>query len=69
MGRVLAVKVAVDQAVEVGTPLLTLEAMKIESVLTAPVAGRITEIRVKVGDQVDKSQLLVQISPNSEATP
>jgi geranyl-CoA carboxylase alpha subunit len=69
MGRVLALKVAVDQAVELGAPLLTLEAMKIESVITAPVAGRITEIRVKVGDQVDKSQLLIVITPNTETTP
>ncbi|HVI03090.1 MAG TPA: biotin/lipoyl-containing protein, partial [Enhygromyxa sp.] len=69
MGRVLALRVAVDQAVELGAPLLTLEAMKIESVITAPVAGRITEIRVKVGDQVDKAQLLIQITPTSEATP
>jgi geranyl-CoA carboxylase alpha subunit len=69
MGRVLKLAVTVDQPVEVGTPLLTLEAMKIESIITAPVAGRVTEIRVKVGDQVDKSQLLIQITPVSEATP
>src|SRR5690606_21654653 len=69
MGRVLAVEAAVDQAVEVGARLLTLEAMKIESIITAPVAGRITEVRIKVGDQVDKNQLLIQITPNSETTP
>ncbi|MFO7567043.1 MAG: biotin carboxylase N-terminal domain-containing protein [Enhygromyxa sp.] len=69
MGRVLALEVAVDQEVELGARLLTLEAMKIESLITAPVAGRITEVRVKVGDQVDKAQLLIHITPNSEATP
>ena len=63
MGRVLAVSVAAGQQVEVGTPLLTLEAMKIESVLTAPVAGTVTEIRVAVGDQVEKRQLLIALTP------
>jgi geranyl-CoA carboxylase alpha subunit len=66
MGRVLAVAVAVEQVVEVGAPLLTLEAMKIESVITAPVAGRVAAIEVAIGDQVDKSALLVRIDPSSE---
>jgi geranyl-CoA carboxylase alpha subunit len=63
MGRVLALAVAPNQAVEVGAPLLTLEAMKIESVITAPVAGTVTEIRVAVDDQVDKRQLLIVLTP------
>ncbi len=63
MGRVLALAVAVRQEVERGAPLLTLEAMKIESVITAPVTGRIQDIRVEVGDQVDKAQLLIQVTP------
>jgi geranyl-CoA carboxylase alpha subunit len=63
MGRVLALFVEVGMSVEPGQRLLKLEAMKIESTITAPIAGSISEVRVRVGDQVDKRQLLVTITP------
>ncbi len=63
MGRVLAVAVALGQTVEVGARLLTLEAMKIESIVLAPIAGTIVELRAAVGEQVDKRQVLVKIEP------
>jgi geranyl-CoA carboxylase alpha subunit len=63
MGRVLALFVEAGMTVEPGQRLLKLEAMKIESTITAPIAGSISEIRVRVGDQVDKRQLLVTITP------
>jgi geranyl-CoA carboxylase alpha subunit len=63
MGRVLALFVEPGTRVEPGQRLLTLEAMKIESTITAPIAGSISEVRVRVGDQVDKRQLLVTITP------
>jgi biotin carboxyl carrier protein len=68
MGRVLALFVAPGQVVEPGARLLTLEAMKIESTIQSPIAGTISEVRVGVGDQVDKRQLLLIITP-SEPTP
>jgi geranyl-CoA carboxylase alpha subunit len=67
MGRVLALFVEVGMSVEPGQRLLKLEAMKIESTITAPIAGSISEIRVRVGDQVDKRQLLVTITPTEPA--
>ena len=63
MGRVLAVAVELGQVVELGARLLTLEAMKIESTVLAPVAGTIVELRAGVGEQVDKRQVLVKIEP------
>jgi geranyl-CoA carboxylase alpha subunit len=63
MGRVLKVAVALGEVVEAGARLLTLEAMKIESIVLAPIAGTITELRIAVGDQVDKRQVLVKIEP------
>jgi biotin carboxyl carrier protein len=63
MGRVLKVAVTLGEVVEVGTRLLTLEAMKIESIVLAPIAGTVAELRIAVGDQVDKRQVLVKIEP------
>ncbi len=62
-GAVLTVHVAMDQGVEAGDPVVTLEAMKMEHVVTAPVAGRITEIGVRPADQVARGQLLAMIEP------
>jgi biotin carboxyl carrier protein len=62
MGRVLALFVEPGVQVEPGQRLLTLEAMKIESTITAPIAGSLSEVRVRVGDQVDKRQVLVIIT-------
>jgi biotin carboxyl carrier protein len=67
MGRVLALFVEAGAAVEPGQRLLKLEAMKIESTITAPIAGSISEVRVRVGDQVDKRQVLVMITPTEPA--
>jgi biotin carboxyl carrier protein len=60
-GAVLAVHVSLDQAVEPGEPIVTLEAMKMEHVVTAAVAGRISEIGVRPADQVVRGQLLATI--------
>ncbi len=60
-GKVLAVLVEPGQAVEAGTALLKLEAMKIESTLCTPVAGTVREVRVQAGDQVEQRALLVVI--------
>jgi geranyl-CoA carboxylase alpha subunit len=67
MGRVLALFVEAGMHVEPGQRLLKLEAMKIESTITAPIAGSISDVRVRVGDQVDKRQVLVIITPTEPA--
>ena len=51
-GAVTALLVAVGDRVTRGTPLLVLEAMKIEHTLTAPFDGVVEEIRFQPGDQV-----------------
>ncbi len=47
--------------VAVGQPLLVLEAMKMEHVLRAPVAGTV-ELLVRVGDQVAVDQVLARVA-------
>lgn len=60
-GLILNVLVEVGQEVEAGTPLLVLEAMKMENVLKADGEGTVKEIRVKQGEAVEKRQLLIEM--------
>ncbi|MEJ8849171.1 acetyl-CoA carboxylase biotin carboxylase subunit [Variovorax rhizosphaerae] len=62
-GRVVAVMAAVGDVVEVGQPMVTLEAMKMEHIHAAPVAGKVTALHVKTGDQVAASRIVVEIEP------
>ncbi|MFT4648054.1 MAG: biotin carboxyl carrier protein [Glaciecola sp.] len=58
-GIVVEVLVEEGQAVEAGTPLLILEAMKMQNEIKAPGAGSVTEIRVKAGETVASGAILV----------
>jgi excisionase family DNA binding protein len=66
-GAVLAVHVSPGHAVEGGDALVTLEAMKMEHVVAAPVAGTVTELLVQPGDQVTRGQLLGVVGSAVEA--
>lgn len=61
-GRVVKVSVNVGDRVEAGTPLLSVEAMKMENELQSPSAGRVTSISVRVGSTVEADQELVLIA-------
>lgn len=61
-GRVTAVVAAPGQDVKEGDHLLTLEAMKMNTFVFAPKAGKVSEIRVAVGDAVEENQLLARIA-------
>jgi len=60
-GRIIAVAVTEGQAVTVGQPLVTLEAMKMEHVLTAPFDGIVTDLKAQAGGQVAEGIALVRI--------
>ena len=60
-GKVTSLMVEVGEVVDVGAPLLTIEAMKMEHRLTAEVTGIVAEVRVAVGHQVEAEQVLVVI--------
>ena len=47
--------------VDANAPLLLLEAMKMEHVIRAPEAGRVAEISVNEGDQVNEGDRLVEL--------
>jgi biotin carboxyl carrier protein len=58
-GLVLDIKVKPGQEVTKGTPLLVLEAMKMENILKAPVDGTIKSIPVEKGVAVEKNTPLI----------
>jgi methylmalonyl-CoA carboxyltransferase small subunit len=59
-GLVVRVVAQVGQALQMGDALLVLEAMKMETSITAPRAGKVAEIRVAQGDAVKSGQVLVE---------
>jgi geranyl-CoA carboxylase alpha subunit len=61
-GRIVAVHVAAGDEVAAGQPIVTLEAMKMEHVHAAPVAGQVMEIAVAAGEQVTTHRLLAMIA-------
>jgi len=54
-------------SVKAGDALVTLEAMKMEHVMSAPAAARVKTIAVSVGDQVAPGQVLVELEPEKAA--
>jgi len=60
VGIVFKVLATPGKLVEVGETLLVLEAMKMESNVASPVAGKVKAILVAPGDSVKKGQVLVE---------
>jgi len=60
-GRVVAVLVKQGDRVAAGQPVMTLEAMKMEHVHTAGVAGTVSAIDVTEGEQVAMGKIVVEI--------
>ncbi|MCW2599096.1 MAG: accC [Frankiales bacterium] len=61
-GNVIAVHALSGQVVTKGQPLVVVEAMKMEHTLTAPMDGTVTDLLVRVGQQVAVDELLVQVT-------
>jgi len=60
-GRVLNILVGEGDPVEVGQPLVLLEAMKMELTVTADVDGTVAAVHVAPGDMVEGAQLLLEL--------
>ena len=60
MGLVIKVNVEPGQVVEAGALLVVLEAMKMETNVTAPRTGTVKSVHVKAGDPVKVNELLVE---------
>jgi methylmalonyl-CoA carboxyltransferase small subunit len=59
-GVVAKVSAQPGQSIQPGDVLLVLEAMKMETNITAPIGGKIAHVNVKVGDGVQNGQVLVE---------
>ncbi|MBV8816331.1 MAG: ATP-grasp domain-containing protein [Verrucomicrobia bacterium] len=66
-GRIVAVLINENQVVPKGTPLITMEAMKMEHTIVALADGRVDKILVNVADQVAEGAQLLQFTPNETA--
>jgi 3-methylcrotonyl-CoA carboxylase alpha subunit len=60
-GKILQVLVQAGANVARGTPLVILEAMKMEHTIAAPRDGRVAEIHFKAGEQVDEGAELLRL--------
>ncbi|MEU3250072.1 acetyl/propionyl/methylcrotonyl-CoA carboxylase subunit alpha [Streptomyces sp. NPDC006997] len=65
-GTVTVVKVAVGDEVAAGQSLLVVEAMKMEHVISAPHAGKVTGLDVRPGATVAMDQVLAVVVPYDE---
>jgi len=62
-GLISSIAVHANHAVERGAKLLTLEAMKMQSNIYAPISGKISKLLVGPGQHVEAKDLLVTIVP------
>ncbi|MGL4573786.1 MAG: acetyl/propionyl/methylcrotonyl-CoA carboxylase subunit alpha [Burkholderiaceae bacterium] len=61
-GRIVAVLAGSGSKVAKGTPLIVMEAMKMEHTIAAPADGKLEEVLYAVGDQVNEGAQLVRFA-------
>jgi len=61
-GSIVRVLVSVGEQVEAGTPLIVLEAMKMEHSIRAPHAGIIGAVHCQEGEMVTEGSVLVEMA-------
>ena len=62
-GLILDVVVKESEAVKKGDPVIILEAMKMENILTSPVDGIVKEVKVNPQQTVEKNNILIRFEP------
>jgi biotin carboxyl carrier protein len=68
-GKVLRILVAEGDQVEAGQPLITMEAMKMETTLNAEGPARVKRIPVSEGQMIDAGAVLIELSPLDSSKP
>lgn len=61
-GKIVSIDVKIGQAVEEGAQVATVEAMKMNTYIFAPKAGRVSTILANPGDGVEEGTVLLQIA-------
>jgi len=59
---VIAVHAKAGDAVKRGAPILTIEAMKMNVPIPAPIDGEVVRVSVQVGESVQTGQLVAEIA-------
>ena len=67
-GRIARVALEAGAAVEEGTPVMVIEAMKMETRVLAAGSGRLRQLHCALGDQVSAGDLLASIELTKEST-
>jgi acetyl/propionyl-CoA carboxylase alpha subunit len=67
LGTIVSVDVQVGDRVQAGQPLLVMEAMKMQHVVSAPLGGWLRALTVAVGDTVYEQHALAFIEPTADA--
>ena len=60
-GMVVSIPVQEGQMVQKGDVLLILESMKMQNELRSPRDGKVTRVRVKVGDRVEQKETMLSV--------
>lgn len=60
-GKVVSIDATVGTAVKAGQAVMTLEAMKMNTVVSAPADGTVSAVHVNPGDGVEEGQLLMSL--------
>jgi 3-methylcrotonyl-CoA carboxylase alpha subunit len=61
-GRVIAVRAGEGASIQAHQALVVIEAMKMEHAVVTPLGGTVTHVAVKVGQQVQRGDLLAEVS-------
>jgi methylmalonyl-CoA carboxyltransferase small subunit len=59
-GVVVKVAAQVGQSIQTNDILIVLEAMKMETAISAPISGKVAKVNVAVGDPVQGGQVVVE---------
>lgn len=62
-GKILNIMTKTGEEIQAGSPVVVLEAMKMENELKAPVTGIIKNINAEVGQSVEKNHVILEIEP------
>ena len=60
-GKLSAIMVVPDQEVDKNAPLFVIEAMKMETTITAPAAGKVKAVYLHAGELVEQGDLVVEM--------
>ncbi len=64
-GRVLSIMAKLGDRVKAGTPILVLEAMKMENEIASPIEGKLESLRVSENESVKRNQPLFSVKAHN----